>query len=114
MKFYSKGKFLLTGEYFVVEGATSLAVPLKFGQTLETSFIDDENLLWLAMEKGVEWFSCTLSPDGEVVISDKTSPFLATAGSGDVLSGICGGLIAQGMVVNLDRQLRAGQAIPLH
>ncbi len=37
------------------------------------------------------------SPDGEVIISDKTSPFLATAGSGDVLSGICGGLTAQGM-----------------
>ena len=37
------------------------------------------------------------SPDGEVIISDKTSPFLATAGSGDVLSGICGGLTAQGI-----------------
>ena len=34
---------------------------------------------------------------GKILISEKSSPFLATAGSGDVLTGICAGLMAQGM-----------------
>jgi len=34
---------------------------------------------------------------GKILLSEKSSPFLATAGSGDVLAGICAGLMAQGM-----------------
>jgi hydroxyethylthiazole kinase-like uncharacterized protein yjeF len=36
-------------------------------------------------------------PGGEAVVNVHASPFLATAGSGDVLSGLVGGLLAQGM-----------------
>lgn len=36
-------------------------------------------------------------PDGEVVLSPFANPALATAGTGDVLSGIITGLIAQGL-----------------
>ncbi len=45
-QFYSNGKLLLTGEYFVLEGAKSLAVPTTCGQDLTVKSIKEPQLIW--------------------------------------------------------------------
>jgi len=43
---YSNGKLLLTGEYFVLDGAKSLAVPTKYGQGLVIESLGENQLVW--------------------------------------------------------------------
>lgn len=57
MKYYSFGKLLISGEYLVLNGATSLTVPLKYGQSLEVTSKDDRNILtWESYEQDKLWF----------------------------------------------------------
>ncbi|WP_341214609.1 GYDIA family GHMP kinase [uncultured Wocania sp.] len=56
-RFYSNGKLLLTGEYLVLNGALSLAIPTKYGQSLEIKSINESKLIWKSLdEKGNVWF----------------------------------------------------------
>ncbi len=41
--------------------------------------------------------SIVATPEGKVVLNESGNPGLATAGSGDVLAGLCGALLAQGL-----------------
>lgn len=56
--FYSNGKLLLTGEYVVLDGATALAIPTRYGQSLRIKAHDIPTLLWKSYDdKGLVWFS---------------------------------------------------------
>ncbi|HDR89909.1 MAG TPA: GHMP kinase [Bacteroidetes bacterium] len=60
MKYYSNGKILLTAEYMVLFGATALAMPVRFGQSLEVNaFPGEEELEWESDENGEPWFRAT-------------------------------------------------------
>ena len=58
--FYAHGKLLLSGEYFVLDGAKALAIPTRFGQHLEIIPASGEEgkLYWEALdEKGEQILS---------------------------------------------------------
>lgn len=44
--FYSNGKLLISGEYVVLDGAVSFAIPTKFGQSLTIEPITPSKLIW--------------------------------------------------------------------
>ena len=59
-KFYSNGKLLLSGEYAVLDGALSWAIPTKFGQYLEVTAINNNQISWKSIdEKSALWFEAT-------------------------------------------------------
>ncbi len=61
--FYSNGKLLITGEYLVLDGAISLALPTKFGQNLVVETIDNNNIIdWKSYDSdGTIWFETNFS-----------------------------------------------------
>ncbi len=55
-RFYSNGKILLSGEYFVLKGAMSLGLPTTCGQDLEIEPIKAPQLIWSSYSnEGVCW-----------------------------------------------------------
>ncbi len=55
--FYSNGKLLLTGEYVVLDGALSLALPTKLGQSMTVEEIDEPKVIWESYDaNGKIWF----------------------------------------------------------
>ena len=55
--FNAHGKLLISGEYLVLRGAKALAVPLKFGQSLQIITSDgNPQLIWKANYPGKKWF----------------------------------------------------------
>jgi mevalonate kinase len=60
--FYSNGKLLITGEYLVLDGAKSLALPTKFGQYLKVTSGDLGQIRWTSFDfDNSIWFEETIS-----------------------------------------------------
>ena len=72
MRFYSNGKLLITGEYVILDGALSLAVPSLLGQSLEVTNNKSKHIKWLSKNSdGRVWFNCIIRIDSLKV--EKTS-----------------------------------------
>lgn len=60
--FYGHGKLLLTGEYFILDGAKSIALPTNLGQTMSVKYkrSNDPKLHWKSYDSTGEcWFEAT-------------------------------------------------------
>jgi len=78
-KFYSHGKLLITAEYAVLDGAKALALPTKFGQTLEVKPIESPEIRWKSFDhKGILWFEMTLQlPSFKANVTNETAKRLS-------------------------------------
>lgn len=79
----AKGKLLLSGEYAVLDGATALALPVRFGQSLEIqAFKTPASLFWTSKnEQDETWFSAEFDLPGLKIIAatnEKTAETLAS------------------------------------
>lgn len=77
------------------EGEFARAFPDIKGSREERALSAAQNSGAMIVLKGAE--TLIVSPDGRMVVNKHASPYLATAGSGDVLAGMIAGLLAQGM-----------------
>ena len=73
-KYYSHGKFLLTGEYLVLKGAMALALPLKLGQSLTIETVCTPSLQWNAYKHNGPWFSVTMNTENLEIINSDDQP----------------------------------------
>lgn len=56
--FHSNGKLLISGEYLVLDGALSLALPCKFGQYLNFTEVSNGTLEWISKDMNdTIWFT---------------------------------------------------------
>lgn len=62
--FHSNGKLLITGEYAVLDGALALAIPTRFGQSMEVKVIEKPELVWISFDNNQHiWFETKISID---------------------------------------------------
>jgi|SRR5690554_967928 len=66
----SNGKLLLTGEYVVLDGALSLAIPTTFGQTMKVSKLDEPKIIWKSFDdKNKIWLDAEFSIENKEIIT---------------------------------------------
>jgi len=62
MTFHSNGKLLITGEYAVLDGALALALPTKFGQSMEVKKLKKPELVWISYDNYNQiWFETRIA-----------------------------------------------------
>ena len=67
--FHAAGKLLISGEYFVLDGALSLAIPTQLGQTLEIEDFQPGQINWISHTHiGKLWFEATFLFEEDTVI----------------------------------------------
>ncbi len=77
--FYAHGKLLLTGEYFVLDGAQALALPTRLGQSLNVEYEDSPSdnpvLQWDAFNSENKiWMSAAFTLKDFSIISKNGNP----------------------------------------
>lgn len=66
--FKANGKLLLTGEYFILDGAKGLALPAKFGQTLSVEPSEESGISWKSLDhENKTWFEAVFSEQLEII-----------------------------------------------
>lgn len=90
-QYYSNGKLLLTGEYLVLKGARALALPIKFGQSMEIILDNSKVINWQSYQYEQRWFRATF---------DKKMNILS--GSNDKLARYLKKIIKQAQKINPD------------
>lgn len=75
--YYSHGKLLITGEYLVLDGGLALAVPTKFGQSLQVTSIDGTGLIWKSVAQNDSiWFETEIELKNNNILTKVTSNHL--------------------------------------
>lgn len=69
-KFYSHGKLLLTGEYVVLDGALSLAIPTLYGQSLVVENGEKCQLKWVSLDDNEDiWFEAEFVTENNEILN---------------------------------------------
>lgn len=78
--YYGHGKLLLSGEYFVLDGAKALALPCKHGQIMNVRHVRSNNptLHWTSYDReGKVWFEAKFELWRFRLLSEESEPALA-------------------------------------
>lgn len=71
----ARGKLLLTGEYAVLDGALALAVPVRFGQSLQVEALEtDSTLLWRAGNPEGVWLESRFQLPDLAILQTNDAP----------------------------------------
>jgi mevalonate kinase len=75
--FSAHGKLLITGEYFVLDGAESLALPVRYGQTFNVEKTSAQFLQWKSWDdQGHVWFEGTFDLNNFSALSSTDSAII--------------------------------------
>lgn len=69
--FHANGKLLLSGEYFVLDGAEAIGLPCRLGQSLNVKPLEENGFLhWNSyLDDGQSWFQATFQKADHSIVS---------------------------------------------